>query len=218
MTNSKESKQVWPFSDIGARAIDWVQELGAVGIFLLKAFFLIFRPKQLPSIVQHIYYIGARSAPVVMLVGLFTGMVLGLQLYYTLVQFGSTGVLGSAISLSLIRELGPVLRTALGQPHLPRHLRQQIKQTIENQDNRFRLVFGIPVRLLNAAGTVVVIAVLAIGAYAVIQGQVVEPSDPVSVSFQTSGNEATPTAEPTPIQSPLVGTSLGDRLPQMATK
>ena len=109
MTNSKESKQVWPFSNIGTRAIDWVQELGAVGIFLLKAFFLIFRPKQFPSIVQHVYYIGARSAPVVMLVGLFTGMVLGLQLYYTLVQFGSTGVLGSAISLSLIRELGPVL-------------------------------------------------------------------------------------------------------------
>jgi phospholipid/cholesterol/gamma-HCH transport system permease protein len=44
-----------------------------------------------------------------MLVGLFTGMVLGLQLYYTLVKFGSTGVLGSAVALSLIRELGPVL-------------------------------------------------------------------------------------------------------------
>jgi phospholipid/cholesterol/gamma-HCH transport system permease protein len=44
-----------------------------------------------------------------MLVGLFTGMVLGLQLYYTLVKFGSAGVLGSAIALSLIRELGPVL-------------------------------------------------------------------------------------------------------------
>ena len=36
-------------------------------------------------------------------------MVLGLQGYYTLVQFGSVGMLGSAVSLSLIRELGPVL-------------------------------------------------------------------------------------------------------------
>ena len=44
-----------------------------------------------------------------MLVGLFTGMVLGLQLYYTLAKFGSEGMLGSVISLSLIRELGPVL-------------------------------------------------------------------------------------------------------------
>ncbi len=44
-----------------------------------------------------------------MLIGIFTGMVLGLQGYYTLVQFGSTGLLGSAVSLSLIRELGPAL-------------------------------------------------------------------------------------------------------------
>ncbi|MBP1749836.1 MAG: ABC-type transport system involved in resistance to organic solvent, permease component, partial [Deltaproteobacteria bacterium] len=42
-------------------------------------------------------------------VALFTGMVLGLQLFYTLVKFGSVGALGSAIALSLVRELGPVL-------------------------------------------------------------------------------------------------------------
>ncbi len=41
--------------------------------------------------------------------GLFTGMVLGLQGYYTLVKFGSEGVLGAAVALSIIRELGPVL-------------------------------------------------------------------------------------------------------------
>ena len=70
---------------------------------------MIFRPRQLPVIIQHVYYIGARSATIVMLVGLFTGMVLGLQLFHTLVKFGSAGVLGSAVALSLIRELGPVL-------------------------------------------------------------------------------------------------------------
>ena len=48
----------------------------------------------------------ASMSPVI---GLFCGMVLGLQGYYTLVQFGSVGLLGSAVSLSLIRELGPVL-------------------------------------------------------------------------------------------------------------
>ena len=94
---------------LGRTCSDWVNELGAVAIFLLKAFVMIFRPKQVPAIIQHIYYIGARSATIVMLVGLFTGMVLGLQLYYTLVKFGSAGVLGSAVGLSLIRELGPVL-------------------------------------------------------------------------------------------------------------
>ena len=46
---------------------------------------------------------------IVMLVGLFTGMVLGLQLFHTLVKFGSAGVLGTAVALTLVRELGPVL-------------------------------------------------------------------------------------------------------------
>ncbi len=46
---------------------------------------------------------------VIALTGVFTGMVLGLQGYYTLIKFGSEGMLGSAVALTLIRELGPVL-------------------------------------------------------------------------------------------------------------
>jgi len=101
--------QVWPFAHVGTKVTGWVNEFGAVAIFLFKSFFMVFRAKQMSSIVQQVYYVGARSAPVVMLVGLFTGMVLGIQLYHTLVKFGSAGVLGSAIALSIIRELGPVL-------------------------------------------------------------------------------------------------------------
>jgi phospholipid/cholesterol/gamma-HCH transport system permease protein len=70
---------------------------------------MIFRLKQIPEIIQQIYFIGAKSAQIVMLVGFFTGMVMGLQLYYVLIKFGSAGVLGTAVALSLIRELGPVL-------------------------------------------------------------------------------------------------------------
>jgi len=98
-----------PINALGRMALRVIDDLGAIAIFLLKSLFLIFRPKQIPLIVQQVYYIGARSATIVMLVGLFTGMVLGLQLYYTLVQFGSAGVLGSAVGLSLVRELGPVM-------------------------------------------------------------------------------------------------------------
>jgi phospholipid/cholesterol/gamma-HCH transport system permease protein len=46
---------------------------------------------------------------VIVLTGAFTGMVLALQLFYTLRKFGSEALLGPAIALSLIRELGPVL-------------------------------------------------------------------------------------------------------------
>ena len=50
--------------------------------------------------------------PIIATVGLFTGLVMGLQLYYTLIKFGAESALGTAVALSLIRELGPVL-TAL---------------------------------------------------------------------------------------------------------
>lgn len=100
---------ITPINAMGRSALGWVNELGAVAIFFIKALLLIFRPRQMPLIVQQVYYIGARSATIVMLVGFFTGMVLGLQLYYTLVKFGSAGVLGSAVALTLVRELGPVL-------------------------------------------------------------------------------------------------------------
>lgn len=93
----------------GTITVDVVNHLGASVIFFVLAFVKIFRRKQFPEIVNQVFYIGARSTTIVMLIGLFTGMVLGLQLYYTLIKFGSEGVLGSVISLSLIRELGPVL-------------------------------------------------------------------------------------------------------------
>ena len=97
------------FDVLGLAAIRLVTHLGALVLFFVKALVMIFWPKQLGMVVEHVYYIGARSAMIVMLVGLFTGMVLGLQLYHTLVKIGSTGVVGSAVALSLVRELGPVL-------------------------------------------------------------------------------------------------------------
>jgi phospholipid/cholesterol/gamma-HCH transport system permease protein len=69
----------------------------------------IFRHKQLSKTVQQLYYIGATSTPIIMLIGLFTGMVLGLQSYHALVKFGAQGALGTLVSLSLVREMGPVL-------------------------------------------------------------------------------------------------------------
>jgi phospholipid/cholesterol/gamma-HCH transport system permease protein len=53
--------------------------------------------------------IGAESFFLVGLIGLFTGMVLGLQGYNTLSRFGSEGALGTVVALVLVRELGPVL-------------------------------------------------------------------------------------------------------------
>src|SRR5437870_7261084 len=56
--------------------------------------------------------IGFGSLPIVLLTGFFTGAVLALQTYRTLQTFGEVGILGQAVALSVVRELGPVL-TAL---------------------------------------------------------------------------------------------------------
>ena len=97
------------FDFFGRPALSLNNSLGALAIFFFRSFYMIFRIKAVPEIIQQIYFIGAKSANIVMLVGFFTGMVLGLQLYFVLVQFGSVGVLGTAIALTLIRELGPVM-------------------------------------------------------------------------------------------------------------
>ena len=64
-------------------------------------------------IIAQLYNAGARSLIIIMLSGLFTGMVLGLQGYDLLQRFGATSALGTAAALSLLKELGPVLTALL---------------------------------------------------------------------------------------------------------
>lgn len=81
-----------------------------MAIFFFRAVGNIFRPPvRVGKFVQQVHFIGAKSIFVVTLTGAFTGMVLGIQGYYSLAKFGATGFLGPAVALSLIRELGPVL-------------------------------------------------------------------------------------------------------------
>ncbi|MCX5848761.1 MAG: ABC transporter permease [Deltaproteobacteria bacterium] len=98
-----------PFAFIGKAVIGWIDVLGTATVFLFMALWKTFRPKQFSKVIQQVYYIGARSITIIMLVSLFTGMVLGLQSYHALILFGAVGGLGALVSLSLIRELGPVL-------------------------------------------------------------------------------------------------------------
>lgn len=97
----------------GENAVCFLEDLGRMGGFLVFAITGVFaRPFRFSAMIRQIRLIGANSFWVIFFIAGFTGMVLGLQGYYTLRKFGSEGALGSAVSLSLIRELGPVL-TAL---------------------------------------------------------------------------------------------------------
>ena len=79
-------------------------------LFLMNALYYIFVPPfKFDLLLRQMRFLGSKSMVVILLTGSFTGMVLALQLFYTLRKFGSEALLGPAIALSLIRELGPVL-------------------------------------------------------------------------------------------------------------
>lgn len=59
--------------------------------------------------IREVYFSGVMSLVIIMVSGLFVGMVLGLQGYDTLARYGSEEALGVLVSLSLVRELGPVV-------------------------------------------------------------------------------------------------------------
>jgi phospholipid/cholesterol/gamma-HCH transport system permease protein len=99
-----------PINGLGRAFLHLLREFGGFFMFFCHGAALVFSlPFQWAKIVQQVMFIGVRSMTVIGLIGLFTGMVLGLQGYYTLVKFGAEGLLGAAVALSIIRELGPVL-------------------------------------------------------------------------------------------------------------
>ena len=94
----------------GAWGIDLVAEAGRMGIFLGRAVAGMFRPPlRLTMTVLQVHFLGVNSLIVVIMTAIFSGMVMCLQGFYTLLRFGSQGLLGSGVSYSLITELGPVI-------------------------------------------------------------------------------------------------------------
>ena len=96
---------------LGARVVtQWVWRVGFAGRFFwltLAGSGTSFRRFSLT--IREIYFAGVLSLVIILVSGLFVGMVLGLQGYDTLVRYGSSEALGVLVSLSLVRELGPVV-------------------------------------------------------------------------------------------------------------
>ena len=91
-----------------------VQRIGRVGVFLGRVLLqcgpALLRPR---AVVHQVFNAGARSLIIIMLCGLFVGMVLGLQGFDLLQRFGSEDALGVAAALGLLKELGPVVTALL---------------------------------------------------------------------------------------------------------
>jgi phospholipid/cholesterol/gamma-HCH transport system permease protein len=99
---------------IGAHAIDALWRLGYatrfLGLTITHSGTCVRRPR---LVVREVYYTGVLSLVIIMVSGLFVGMVLGFQGYQTLTTYGSESALGVLVALSLVRELGPVVSALL---------------------------------------------------------------------------------------------------------
>lgn len=95
---------------LGHSAVERLWRMG----FATRFFFAILSHsgtalRRLPLTLREIYFSGVLSLLIILVSGLFVGLVLGLQGYETLQRYGSTEALGILVALSLVRELGPVV-------------------------------------------------------------------------------------------------------------
>ncbi len=99
--------QIQFFGKIG---INSIKTMGQAALMLVHALRLEHsRQGFVPLLIAQIYAVGVRSLSIIVVAGFFVGMVLSLQGYNILSKFGSTSALGTMVSLTLLRELGPVL-------------------------------------------------------------------------------------------------------------
>ncbi len=102
------------FQVLGQIVINAIERLGRASMFLFEmlsgAWVLVPR---FYLVIQQVYSVGVFTLPIILVSGLFVGMVLGLQGYNTLVDFGAEESLGVVVALSLVRELGPVVSALL---------------------------------------------------------------------------------------------------------
>ncbi|MCF2947599.1 lipid asymmetry maintenance ABC transporter permease subunit MlaE [Paraglaciecola aquimarina] len=101
-------------ANIGASTIERVVMFGRATLMLFGA--LVAKPqplKMLPLTIKQLYVVGVQSLLIIVVSGLFIGMVMALQGYTILVGYGAEGSLGPMVALSLLRELGPVVTALL---------------------------------------------------------------------------------------------------------
>ena len=98
---------------LGRLVIERIKGIGAAALMLLQVLFSMPSKGGFQRFVYQMYRVGVMSLLIIAVSGLFIGAVLGLQMYSILVTFGSEAMLGTAISLTLLRELASVVAALL---------------------------------------------------------------------------------------------------------
>lgn len=99
---------------MGSDGIEFLVSIGRSGLFLFHSLWAMPNLRtNVPLTIRQIHAVGVLSLVIIVVSGLFIGMVLALQGYNILNRFGSEQALGQMVALSLLRELGPVVAALL---------------------------------------------------------------------------------------------------------
>jgi len=103
-----------PIASLGHRVINGVWRVGSVArFFALVLLSSATSFQRFRLVMREVYFSGVLSLVIIVVSGLFVGMVLGLQGFETLQKYGATESIGVLVALSLVRELGPVVAALL---------------------------------------------------------------------------------------------------------
>ncbi len=101
------------FFAIGNRVLSFLSELGEILLLFIRSIaWTLVPPFRVRNLIKQMEFIGVKSLFIVVLTGVFSGMVLALQSYHGFKKFGGETLMGGIVALSLLREMGPVM-TAL---------------------------------------------------------------------------------------------------------
>ncbi len=99
---------------LGVTTLAVFQRLGRAHLFLAQLLSALPGVLRRPALlVRQLYSVGVQTLIIIVVAGLFVGMVMALQSYYALVDFGAEDSVGVMVALSLLRELGPVVTALL---------------------------------------------------------------------------------------------------------
>ncbi len=150
------------FTSLGRWAIHGFSQLGQCALFLAEAVACCFAPPiKWDRILKQLWFIGWKSLPVICLTGVFTGMVLALQGHPILRRVGSDAFLGPLVSLSLLRELGPVLSALMVTGRAGSSITAQIGiMRINDQIDALELMGLNPIRYLVVPNLVALVVAM----------------------------------------------------------
>jgi phospholipid/cholesterol/gamma-HCH transport system permease protein len=137
-------------------------ELQEMSLLAARAASGIFRrPRYIPETIFQMDSVGVGSLTIIVLTGFFTGGVLTLQTYQTLSSYGATDQLGYLVSISLVRELGPVLCALMVTGRVVSAISAELgSMVVSEQIDAMRALGTDPVRKLVAPRMIALVITL----------------------------------------------------------